>query len=490
MVQPIIEHDKSDAQKIRDFVGNIPATLTSVYSTSRVNEDIPLHSGVLATNVLGKTLEFEGDIFLDWLPNPRIRLACKLPVTSASFHLFGRANEGANKVLVTLRGVNATAEVLITNPSYSSDFSSKQEVGLNGFFANGITFGSTQGMKSLKFHLPNFPDYDGARTKVEYGAQERADDEDWKYNISHGRADFTSEGWCIVLDRVTSYGKLEKELSQTNGYAITHVGQITREDGSLFSIAEGEKILEALAYFFSFCAATWSCPFLIAGFDEEGAQIWTQWKVPTISRWSNPVSWFSRPSSTVFNQLLPGFLYRWNDTAWQTPLKVIVNWYLQGISPATMDTGFVPPQIALEILAWVLFVQVRQTMTEQEYKKTKINPASKKIEMLLSDAGVSATILPQQSALANLAATIPTSNGPTTLTWLRNSTAHGNRVYDLLSASPEARYQGWQLGVWYLELVLLKLFSYNGRYFNRIGSNRMTGASEPVPWNIPPPATK
>ena len=162
MIQPIIEHDKSDAQKIRDFVGNIPATLTSVYSTSRVNEDIPLHSGVLATNVLGKALEFEGDIFLDWLPNPRIRLACKLPVTLASFHLFGRANEGANKVLVTLRGINATAEVLITNPSYSSDFSGKQEVGLNGFFANGITFGSTQGMKSLKFHLPNFPDYDGA----------------------------------------------------------------------------------------------------------------------------------------------------------------------------------------------------------------------------------------------------------------------------------------------------------------------------------------
>ena len=486
----MIEHDKSDAQKIRDFVGSIPATLTSVYSTPSVNEDISLYSGVLTTDVLGETLEFKGDIFLDWLPSPRLRLACRLPVTSASFHLFGRANEGANKVLVTLKEVNATAEVLITNPSYSLDFSGNQEVGLNGLFANGITFGSTQGMKSLKFHLPNFPDYDGARTKVEYSVQERADDEDWKYNISHGRAEFISDGWCIVLDNVASYGKLEKELSQTNGYAITHIGQITRVDGSLFSVVEGEKILEALAYFFSFCAATWSCPFLIAGFDEEGVQIWTQWKVPTISRWSNPVSWFSRPSSTVFNQLLPGFLYRWNDTAWQTPLKVIVNWYLQGISPATMDTGFVPPQIALEILAWVLFVQVRQTMTEQEYKKTKINPASKKIEMLLSDAGVSATILPQQSALASLAATIPTSNGPTTLTWLRNSTAHGNRVYDLLSASPEARYQGWQLGVWYLELVLLKLFSYNGRYFNRIGSNRMTGASEPVPWNIPPPATK
>ena len=87
---------------------------------------------------------------------------------------------------------------------------------------------------------------------MEYSVQERADDEDWKYNISHGRAEFISDGWCIVLDNVASYGKLEKELSQTNGYAITHIGQITRVDGSLFSVVEGEKILEALAYFFSF----------------------------------------------------------------------------------------------------------------------------------------------------------------------------------------------------------------------------------------------
>ena len=466
--QSVIERRELSNDELLEMVNGLPVTLTGAYSTPGVNENIALYQGVFTTETEDGPFEFDGTISLEWLPGPRLRLASKFPLTSA----------------VTLKEFNATAEVLGTSWSASSDFDGKQEAQSNSIFPQGITFGSKHEVKSLKFHLPNFRDYNGLRTRGGFEAQEENDAQERGYNISFGRADFAFGGWRIVLDRVPNYGKLKEELRLTGGYAITHVGQITRDDDSLFTIDDGEKILEALSYFFSFCAARWSCPILVAGLDYGGNQVWTQWRVPKIGDWSDSVSWFSSPSSAVFNELLPGFLDLWNNPVWQTPLKVAINWYLQSISPATMDTGYVPPQIALEILAWVLFVKVKQTILEDRFTPTR---ASKLIEMLLSEAGISHAIPSQLADLASLVAAKKGSNGPEILTWLRNSTTHGNNLYRLLSVSPKARYEGWQLGIWYLELILLKLFRYNGRYFDRLGSNRMTGASEPVPWNVPPP---
>lgn len=39
----------------------------------------------------------------------------------------------------------------------------------------------------------------------------------------------------------------------------------------------------------------------------------------------------------------------------------------------------------------------------------------------------------------------------------------------------------WSLGLWALELCLLRLFGYRGKYSNRI-TQRYTGEVEDVPW--------
>ncbi len=43
-------------------------------------------------------------------------------------------------------------------------------------------------------------------------------------------------------------------------------------------------------------------------------------------------------------------------------------------------------------------------------------------------------------------------------------------------------HEGWLLGQWYLELILLQLFDFNGKYANRTTKLRYVGHVELVPW--------
>lgn len=42
--------------------------------------------------------------------------------------------------------------------------------------------------------------------------------------------------------------------------------------------------------------------------------------------------------------------------------------------------------------------------------------------------------------------------------------------------------EAWQLGIWYVELALLRVLEYDGEYWRRIALGRQATDIEPVPW--------
>jgi hypothetical protein len=69
---------------------------------------------------------------------------------------------------------------------------------------------------------------------------------------------------------------------------------------------------------------------------------------------------------------------------------------------------------------------------------------------------------------------------------IRNTITHptpANRA-KYSSHTNQARYEAWQIGLWYLELCILRVFGYQGTY-----RNRCTGKVEQVPW-VPPSKKK
>jgi hypothetical protein len=77
------------------------------------------------------------------------------------------------------------------------------------------------------------------------------------------------------------------------------------------------------------------------------------------------------------------------------------------------------------------------------------------------------------------------NNGAYAFTEIRNSITHSapeNRQ-TFLNTSNTARVEAQVIGLWYLELILLRLFNYQGHYFNRSRlGNINIGDVEQVPW--------
>ena len=72
------------------------------------------------------------------------------------------------------------------------------------------------------------------------------------------------------------------------------------------------------------------------------------------------------------------------------------------------------------------------------------------------------------------------THGPHTLVAIRNSIVHANA--NLGQPSIDAYHEAKQLGLWYVELLLLKMFKYTGKYASRLTEVQRAGATELVPW--------
>jgi hypothetical protein len=76
---------------------------------------------------------------------------------------------------------------------------------------------------------------------------------------------------------------------------------------------------------------------------------------------------------------------------------------------------------------------------------------------------------------------------PAALTAIRNAIIHptAKNRKKIAKQPPEAIYETWLLGLWALELCMLRLFNYNGKYCNRITA-KCESDREQVPWAAQP----
>jgi type I restriction enzyme M protein len=101
--------------------------------------------------------------------------------------------------------------------------------------------------------------------------------------------------------------------------------------------------------------------------------------------------------------------------------------------------------------------------------------AADRLRLLLSSLSIPAAI---PSELTELSKWPNLADAPQVLTQVRNSIVHPQRKTKL--HTPELA-ECWNLGLWLLELVLLRLFDHNGGYGKRL-TTRFAGGLSQVPW--------
>ena len=170
----------------------------------------------------------------------------------------------------------------------------------------------------------------------------------------------------------------------------------------------------------------------------------------------------------LLSEVFPGFVSLWNDSTWKVPLWEAVYWYIQAngqnYKSAITDAGIILAQTALELLAWTHCVQHRRMVSARAFERGGGLRAADKLRLLATSLDVPLDIPPHLLAL-NAKPGEKWHDAMHAITDVRNALVHPPAKTVL----PKDSYlEAWNLSLWYLEMVLLRLCGHMGKYSNRL----------------------
>ena len=301
-----------------------------------------------------------------------------------------------------------------------------------------------------------------------YGSTDEWIDDDNSSNRV-GVAKIEGGPWLIKLTAVRQIDTILKSLESEGGRSITHVASIRQVEGGLFLAADLGALIKSLRAFLSFVLGA-NCGIIsLHGADQNGNHIPVRWGMESATPWSRDRSLLLTVGGgddlrTVFS----GFYRSISDGTWGENIFNAIDWYVHS-NEAPFHVGIVLSQTSLEVLSNSLI----EKTTRRRLR------AAARIQEGLSRSKIPAAIPPAFGDLEKFAHSKNLKSGPEVLACLRNYLVHGN----LQSRKLPSRVvlEAHELCQWYIEMLLLRKFGYEGRYQSRIVGTRESSISE-VPW--------
>ncbi len=286
-------------------------------------------------------------------------------------------------------------------------------------------------------------------------------------DLPFGTVALNADPWAITIYSVPSLNKLKETLRADGGYAVTHNGVIKLRGDDTFSVEEVMDLLYGLDDFLSFVCGSYCSLTNVVGIESEDNEAWKRWGSHHVSSWGHHRSWFD---ITVGGALLEIFPVFWQEYKKNTKtLSRVLKLYAHSNETFSIDVSCILSQTALEMLSYLTV----GSQTNQE-------KPGQWIERALNQAGIPFVISPQCKDLEGFRQQNRLTHGPHALVEIRNSIIHRNAGHGDIPF--DVYREGSQLGLWYIELMLLQRFGYTGKYANRLEPVGFAGRTEPVPW--------
>ena len=319
-------------------------------------------------------------------------------------------------------------------------------------------------LHEVRFGVINFPDFMKPRPT------ESQTDVETPWNVEKlWTIQLKGDPWLVEIKPVVNREQVHKFLRQQRGFAITHSATANRSDGKPFSSQSVRSLLATINQFVSFARGV-SCGItLINGLDETGKTVWEEWSVTKVQPWKGYKSCLDTHNGATLEELFKGFWGYFQTHSWDSQIYPPLEWYLESNAQEASHTSIVLNQAALERLS----VEAVGGRAKEEKRGDWIAKALRKVT---DDVEV------PQSLRESLGQAKPFAHGPHALVEIRNDLVHARMKNGIPSS--KAQRQARQLGLWYIELLLLRRFGYNGVYSNRL-SREWAGDVEKVPWASP-----
>jgi hypothetical protein len=467
-------------------MNNLPPALRPIYTTSEPNQKILLYEGSLeiSSYINQHPIQVQGNGKLEyvWFPNPCIKFNFYNQDRDINIISYAHANNLPTSL--TLSDTKVSVDVFVE----SSSSGNKEGNFVSGRIKQAVVQSKDQHLTYVLFHVVNFPNFIGRPPSIlKQGL-----------NSKHiERIVFEAEEWKITLDQLETTTDNIKSLNSQGGFAITHVGKLEKLNGQTFTGNEATDFLKIVADFLSFARGFRVPLILFVGYDAEGNKIWQHWNSSVGHSWKYVGSWFPENEAHILADVFPGFLNWWNN--WGESAKVTLYSYLECNYAQTLEVTILLSQVTLELIARVLLVEKEKIVTEKWFDAHSTK-ASDKLRKLLERLKIPLKIpidKPSKSSLTlielfktesplllpdlrELALRHQWEDGLHALINIRNDITHAKKKYDI---SFLEKFDASNLGLWYLELVLLAIFDYQGDYHNRLPKYQQNGEKEPVPWS-------
>jgi hypothetical protein len=480
-IENIQSSDETDQQN--DFLDQIeadlkqmPPALEPIYTIDDISQPILLYDGSLEIQQDGRIIEGSGVVEFDWFPYSGIKY--KFQSNTSGFI------DSSTDAHLRLTTHETSAKISLSSTKVG------EIITASGNISEAISIGSDRDLEYLLCHIVNFHDLLGRPVAV-------LSDSDGGYRCIE-RNVLEAEGWKLTLDQLRTTTEHVEQLNRQGGFAITHVAKLERVDDQTFNGEEAINFLNLCSHFFSFARGFRIPIILLVGYNSLDKEVWRYWDSRAGLPWKGVSSWFPKHENGVLSQLLPGFLNWWRS--WGEDIaNTALHWYLESnINAGALEGSIVLTQVALELIAWTIFVK-QENITIDGFEKL---PASDKLRLLLHQFKISAKLPPDWEAqpmpalfkdlvpeppqlLQNLVGMAGKNgnkwvDGPHAFTEFRNGIVHPKKLKRVLNADAGATFEACSLGRWYLELVLLALCGYQWKYINRLLIPHQ--APEFVPW--------
>lgn len=438
-------------------------SLTPAFQFGGPNQSIFLGKNTITIQIDGKTYNGNGEVRLNLLPSAEIHIYTEfqnIPISLALAINIGQKKIssftfGTKKVpgILLVVGGDENKQILQWRPK------SEPLIGVGN---------ATTSIQRLVFHLFNFKDIIGMRrTWGKNGPDKQA--------IEH--VDLSDNSWRVELRSLVKTRDHFEKLRAEGGYGLTHIGWLKRPDESFFSGEEAEEELQALRFFLSFAGGMWCNPICAVGFDNSNTRVWELWSSPK-EPWHSTISWFDPHHCEQIAGLFPGFMKHWEDQNWREAFHEVIYWYLNANNSSRgIDAGIILTQAAIERLSYEYAVLYRKLIEAKGFKDLR---ASDKFRLLFSSLDIPIDISTNTPLLGKLAKQFNWLDAPHAMTEVRNSLVHPEHKRHGQFGS--VMFETWNLGLWYLELALLRICGYSGTYSNRLVVSRWVGQVEDVPW--------
>ena len=426
-----------------------PEILIPILEMKYPNENICMNEGTYTIRWKDKVFKSDGCLIFKWLP----RLTVKFR---------GKLGNDFNYSWIEPFEADLIIEITSENPKINFKggiykIRENEEFNIICSLASPIEVGRKGiDVEYVRFEIANLRSFYGSIVTTR--------------NSGHrNRLVFENKESKITIDKYVNFLELRHNLNETGGYQLLYAGKLELISEKKISFEKSSEILEAFSYFLLFINGRRCFPLFRTGINNS-SEVWSSYSSFSNDQYQHVYSWASDSENNGLEDIWKDFSELWSNLDDRESIKTILHWYTE----ANSNSGYIEGSIvliqnALELLFHWLISEKMKYINLSEADNLS---ASAKIGFLLSFFNINPSLPVEFDSLPKFAKQNNIINGPESFTRIRNCIVHPNhkKRKALTEIESRAKVEALHLGIWYVEIILLKHLNFKGNYINRCKS--------------------